>query len=100
MAIGDQDFTKETVKEIQDPLKQKGDNLTEKDIFGLAKGILISSLVVYIVVFILFAWSKSLRIEAIPMKEIWDFSSQGLFGIVNLIIGFYFGGKIATAAKS
>jgi len=34
------------------------------------------------------------------MKEIWDFSSQGLFGIVNLIIGFYFGGKIVTARKN
>ncbi len=94
MPIPEKDFTQEPVEEIKEPLKQEG-QVSEKDIFKLAKNILTACLVVYGVVLILFAWSNCLNING-PMKEIWDFSSQGLFGIVNLIIGFYFGGKIAS----
>ena len=76
---------------VDNPLRE---DVTDKDKFVLAKNILITCLCLFTVVMFLFAWSDHFKIKG-PMKEVWDFSSQGLFGIVNLIIGFYFGGKIA-----
>lgn len=87
------DLTDEPAEEIQNPLRK--DSVSEKDIFELAKRILFTCLCLYVLIVILFAWAVPLCIDN-HMKEIWDFSSQGLFGIVNLIIGFYFGGKIAA----
>jgi hypothetical protein len=85
------DLTQEPLEEVTDPLKK---DVSEKDKFMLAKNILLASLILYVVIAFLFAFSNVLKIGE-PMKEIWNFSSQGLFGIINLIIGFYFGGKIA-----
>jgi len=99
MPIVNEDFTQDPIQEIKDPLKEE-ESVSEKDIFRLAKSILFACLGLYALVLILFAWGKYFQIETGPMKEIWDFSSQGLFGIINLIIGFYFGGKIVTARKN
>jgi hypothetical protein len=91
------DFTNEPLQEVEsDPLV--AESVTEKDKFKLAKSILFASLLLYVGVIILFAWSDWLNIKG-PAKEIWDFSSQGLFGIINLIIGFYFGGKIGSKSS-
>jgi hypothetical protein len=89
----DLDLTSEPEIEIKDPLIP---DVSEMDKFKLAKNILLASLCLYIGLIGLYAFSSHLQIKD-PMKEIWSFSSQGLFGIINLIIGFYFGGKIAKS---
>ena len=87
------DFTNDPIEEVKEnPLKPR--DVSEMDKFKLAKNILLASLSLYIGIILLFAFSTQLCIKD-PMEEIWSFSSQGLFGIINLIIGFYFGGKIA-----
>ncbi|MEI9920374.1 MAG: hypothetical protein WDO14_16505 [Bacteroidota bacterium] len=83
----------EPVKSLT-PIEMKANHVTEMDKFKLAKNILLAALFLYIGIILLFAFSLQLCINE-PMKAIWSFSSQGLFGIINLIIGFYFGGKIA-----
>ena len=90
----DKDWTTDQPEVItQEPVQIK--EVSEMDKFKLAKTILLASLGLYILIIFLFAFSVQLCIKD-PMKEIWSFSSQGLFGIINLIIGFYFGGKIAA----
>ena len=86
------DFTQDSLESVEkDPLRPT--SVSETDIFRLAKNILLISFVLYLIVLILFAFSTQFCIKE-PMKEVWAFSSQGIFGIINLIIGFYFGGKI------
>jgi hypothetical protein len=88
------DLTVEPIEGVKnDSLNLK--EVSEMDKFKLAKSILLASLTLYICIIVLFAFSAPLGIQD-PMKEVWSFSSQGLFGIINLIIGFYFGGKIAA----
>ncbi len=92
--MADLDLTQDPTQDPpdgKDPIKQS--DPTGNDIFKLAKNILLFSFFLYVGVFFLFAFSVHLCIKD-QMKEIWEFSSQGLFGIINLIIGFYFGGKI------
>lgn len=88
------DFTNEPLENVADDPLQLSD-VTEQDKFKLAKRILLASLCLYVGIIVLFAFSIQLCINE-PMKEVWSFSSQGLFGIINLIIGFYFGGKTAA----
>jgi hypothetical protein len=88
------DLTDEPLEDVADDPLQLSE-VTEQDKFKLAKNILFACLFLYVGIIFLFAFSVQLCINE-PMKEIWSFSSQGLFGIINLIIGFYFGGKIAA----
>jgi uncharacterized membrane protein (DUF485 family) len=88
------DLTNEPLEDVADEPIQLSE-VTEQDKFKLAKRILLACLLVYIGIIFLFAFSRQFCITE-PMKEVWAFSSQGLFGIINLIIGFYFGGKIAA----
>lgn len=88
------DLTNEPLEDVADQPLQLNE-VTEQDKFKLAKRILLACLFLYVGIICLFAFSIQLCKNE-PMKEIWSFSSQGLFGIINLIIGFYFGGKIAA----
>jgi hypothetical protein len=93
----DLNFTEEPLeKKVERRLIIDARDVSEMDKFKLAKNILLGSLFLYIGIIALFAFSVRLCIQE-PMKEIWSFSSQGLFGIINLIIGFYFGGKTARS---
>jgi hypothetical protein len=68
--------------------------VSDKDKFRLAKTILLLSFVLYVVIALIYLFAEHLMIAG-PARQVWSFSSQGLFGIVNLIIGFYFGGKVS-----
>jgi hypothetical protein len=65
-----------------------------KDKFRLAKTILLFSLLTYLAIAGLYIFADRLLLSG-PIKHVWSFSSQALFGIVNLLIGFYFGGKVS-----
>ena len=64
------------------------------DIFRLAKKILTWCVVLFVLMVIGYVLSPLMAGKE-EMKQVWTFSSQALYGIITLIIGFYFGGNIA-----
>lgn len=84
------DWTEDPVQELSDSIKTE---VNERDKFNLAKDILKACASLFVVIAVLFLFSKTLGINE-EMSEIWSFSSQALYGFISLIIGFYFGGKI------
>ena len=66
--------------------------ISSNDRFRLAKTILLFSILIYALVAVLYIFSDRLILSG-PIKQVWTFSSQAILGIVNLLIGFYFGDK-------
>jgi hypothetical protein len=70
--------------------------VTSLDIFKLAKSILAWCAVLFVVLASGYVASSHLQVKD-EMKEVWTFGSQALYGVVTLILGLYFGGKIKDA---
>ena len=69
------------------------EKITSRDIFKLAKAILGWSTFLFILLAAAYVASPVLHVKD-EMKEVWTFSSQALYGVITLILGLYFGGKI------
>lgn len=94
----DQDWTTDPV-ETQEVFVVTKANVTDYDIFKLAKLILLWSAISFLslaalrIFYPVFqSWScKSISDEG--MKEVWDYSKVILNSIVSLVLGLYFGSK-------
>ena len=80
-------------KEIGGELRDR-EKITPHNRFRLAKTILLFSIVTYFAIASLYVFSDQLELSG-PIKQVWTFSSQAILGIINLLIGFYFGDKAA-----
>ena len=76
---------------------QKG-TVTERDIFSLAKTILLFSALIYILLAILNVSTFS-GIDQTKMKDVWDYSKVFLNSIISLVLGLYFGAKKENGNK-
>jgi hypothetical protein len=73
-------------------VKREKRNVDPWDIFKLAKGILITSTVIYLVLaMIRIFYSDHSNDEGI--KEVWEYSKVLLNSIVSLVLGLYFGSR-------
>lgn len=70
--------------------KQK-ETVNPYDVFRLAKGILISSVILYVVFATLRIFTPDCNKDG--AKEVWEYSKVILNSIVSLVLGLYFGTK-------
>lgn len=64
-------------------------DVSEKDVFNLAKSILLACAIIFIII-------ASLRArygDQAGVKDVWDFSKVALNSIISLVLGLYFGAK-------
>lgn len=77
---------------------EKG-SVTERDIFSLAKIILLVSAIIYLTLAILNVLDFPSVINSERMNAIWDYSKVFLNSIISLVLGLYFGAKKESSKK-
>jgi hypothetical protein len=73
--------------------------VTEKDIFSLAKQILLISGSVYLFFAIMDVLAFPKIINSAKMDAVWDYSKVFLNSIISLVLGLYFGAKKDNSNK-
>lgn len=77
-------------------------NVSQKDIFRLAKSILLIATAVYLLMALLRIFLPSpdpAKGGADNMKDVWDYTKVFLNSIISLVLGLYFGAKKEDARK-
>ncbi len=85
-----QDEPIEIFEDLEDdkPVFSLGKDVSDKDIFQLAKKILIWCAILYIIVA-----TARIFFETKGTIEVWDYTKVVLNSIVSLVLGLYFGSK-------
>jgi len=66
----------------------KKEKVSDKDIFNLAKNILLSCAVIYLILAVL-----RIKCDGDGVKDVWEYSKVFLNSIISLVLGLYFGAK-------
>ena len=66
-----------------------GGKVSDKDIFNLAKSILMWCAVIFIIIALL----RAFLFDNAGVTDVWDFSKVALNSIISLVLGLYFGAK-------
>jgi hypothetical protein len=74
---------------LEEVIKLTPEKVTERDIFRLAKSILLSCLLIFLVV----ATLRTIFSDNEGVADVWRFSEVALNSITSWVIGLYFGKK-------
>lgn len=78
-----------TESPIKQPFEVEKENVTGRDIFKLAKQILLFCAIIFVIIGTLRAFLEDSK----GISEVWEFSKIILNSITSLVLGLYFGRK-------